>query len=223
MSSPDTTDRRIEAGMRAQLARRRAMLDTGRKHLGWKLGFGSPAAMQRLGTTGPLVGFLTDQSLLESGASCSIAGWKRAMLEPEIAAHIGSGGAIEALGVAIEIADLDPDVQDVEEILAGDIFHRHVLLGPPDASRAGGSVAGLSARVLRNGEEIASTSDPEAATGRVRDIVRSAAATLETNGLRLDAGDVVILGSVVPPIAVAAGETISVEVTPLGELEVRFV
>jgi 2-keto-4-pentenoate hydratase len=223
MSSPDTTDRRIEAGMRAQLALRGAMFEAGRKHLGWKLGFGSPAAMQRLGTTAPLVGFLTDQSLLQSGATCSIAGWKRAMLEPEVAAHIGAGGAIEALGVAIEIVDLDAAVQDVEEILAGDIFHRHVLLGPQDVSRAGGSVAGVSARVLRNGEQIASTSDPEATTGRVTEIVASAGATLEANGLRLEAGDVVILGSVVPPIQVAAGETIRVEMTPLGELEVSFV
>lgn len=209
--------------MRAQLARRQGMLDAGRRHLGWKLGFGSPAALQRLGTGSPLVGFLTDQSLLRSGATCSITGWKRAMLEPEIAAHIGPDGGIEALGAAIEIADIDPDVQDVEGILAGDIFHRHVLLGPPDASRAGGSVAGVSARVLRNGEEIASTSEPEASTGRVGDNVRAAAATLEAQGLRLGAGDVVILGSVVPPIQVAPGDNIRVEIAPLGELEVRFV
>ena len=223
MSSPGTTDARIDAGMRAQLARREAMLASGRRHLGWKLGFGSPAAMQRLGTNAPLVGFLTDQSVLRSGAACGIGGWKRAMLEPEIAAHIGPAGTIEGLGAAIELADLDADIQDVESILAGDIFHRHVLLGPPDVSRAGGSVAGITARVTRDGEEIASTSELEALTGRVVENVRSAAATLERYGLSLSAGDVIILGSVVPPIQVAAGQTIRVQIAPLGELEVRFV
>ena len=223
MGSPGTTDARIDAGMRAQLAKRDAMLASGRRHLGWKLGFGSPAAMLRLGTNAPLIGFLTDRSVLPSGAACTIAGWKRAMLEPEIAAHIGAGGTIEALGAAIELADLDPDVQDVESILAGDIFHRHVVLGPPDVSRAGGSVAGITARVTRDGEEIASTSEPEALTGRVVEIVRSAAATLERYGLSLSAGDVVILGSVVPPIQVATGQAIRVQIAPLGELEVRFV
>lgn len=222
MSSRNTTDARIEAGMRAQLARRSAMLASGRRHLGWKLGFGPAAAMQRLGTTAPLVGFLTDGSLLESGTTCSIAGWKRAMLEPEIAAHIGGEGQIAALGVAIEIADLDPDVQDVEAILAGDIFHRHVLLGPPVSSRAGGSAKGITARVLRDGEEIASTAEPEALTGRVTDIVPAAQATLERYGFGLVAGDVVILGSVVPPIQVAAGQAVRVDITPLGGLEVRF-
>ncbi len=223
MSSPGTTDARVEAGMRAQLARRGELLASGRRHLGWKLGFGSPAAMQRLGTTAPLVGFMTDGSLLPSGATCSIAGWKRAMLEPEIAAHIGDGGVIAALGVAIEIADLDPDVQDVESVLAGDIFHRHVLLGPPDSTRSGGSVEGIAARVLRDGVEMASTSEPESLTGRISDNLASAATTLESLGLGLRPGDVVILGSMVPPIPVEPGQSIRVEVDPLGALEVRFV
>lgn len=209
--------------MRAQLDRRRALLASGAHRLGWKLGFGSAAAMQRLGTSAPLVGFLTDRSLLPSGATCSIAGWKRAMLEPEIAAYVGDGGGIEALGAAIELADLDPEVQDVESILAGDIFHRHVLLSPADRSRAGGSVAGISVRVLRDGEEVASTSDPEALTGKVADNLRSAGATLKRHGLGLSAGEVVILGSVVPPVQVAAGQVIRVEIEPLGELEVRIV
>ncbi len=223
MSSPHTTESRIDAGMRAQLQKRGAMLASGRRHLGWTLGFGSAAAMQRLGTSAPLIGFLTDRSLLDSGATCSIAGWKRAVLEPEIAAYLGEGSEIEALGAAIELVDVDPDVQDVESILAGDIFHRHVLLSSPNRSRAGGSVAGISARVLRGGEEIASTSDPEALTGRVTDNLHAANATLERHGLGLRKGDVVILGSVVPPIQVAAGQSIRVVITPLGELEVRFV
>ncbi len=225
--------------MRRQLVGRNALLAAGRRHLGWKLGFGSPAAMQRLGLKFPLVGFLTDRSLLESGATISIMGagdqnrWTRAMLEPEIAVHAGadirpSAGeddvrrSIAALGAAIEIADVDPAVQDVESILAGDIFHRYVLLGPPDATRAGGDLAGINARVLRDGEEIAATSDPEALTGRLVEILRSAAATLESQGLALRAGDVVIAGSVVPPIAVDAGQVVRVEMSPLGVLEVRF-
>lgn len=199
------------------------MLASGSHHLGWKLGFGSAAAMQRLGTSAPLVGFLTDQSVLRSGATCSIAGWKRAMLEPEIAAYVGRDGGIEALGCAIELADLDPDVQDVESILACDIFHRHVLLSAPDRSRAGGSAAGISVRVLRDGTEIASTSEPEALTGGITANLRSADATLKEFGAGLSPGDVVILGSTVPPVHVAAGQTIRVEITPLGELEVRFV
>lgn len=229
----DATDGRVDAGMRAQLARRSELLAAGRRHLGWKVGFGSPAAMRRLGTRAPLIGFMTDLSRLESGATCSLAGWTRAVLEPEIACYMGADlaagadaarvrDAVAALGAAMEIADLDASVTDAESILATDIFHRHVVLGPPDASRAGGSVAGVTARVTRDGEEIAASDDPEALTGTLTDIIRSVAATLETQGMALRRGDVVIMGSLVPPIEVHAGERLRAQISPLGALEVRF-
>ena len=219
--------------MRLQLAHRELVLAQGRRHLGWKVGFGSPAAMKRFGTRAPLVGFMTDASLLDSGAVCSLAGWTRAMLEPEIAVHIGRdvaagadaeqvSGAISGLGAAIELADLDAAVEGVEAILAGDIFHRHVILGPPDPGRAGGSVEGIDARVTRDGEEVASTSDLQANTGKLLDVLASVAATLAGLGEALSAGDVVIMGSVVPPIEVHAGESVRVAMVPIGILEVRF-
>ncbi len=219
--------------MHAQLARRAEMLASGRRHLGWKVGFGSAAAMQRLGLAAPLVGFLTDGSRLETGATCRIAGWTRAVLEPEIAAYVGRDvppgadrravlEAISALGVAIEVADSDPAVQDVEAILAGDIFHRFVVLGPPDATRAGGSAEGVTVRVVRDGNEVASTESPEANTGRLGDVLASVAATLHDHGLGLRRGDVVITGSTVPPIEVHAGEKLRVEMQPLGALELDF-
>src|SRR5438067_3521539 len=37
--------------------------------------------------------------------------------------------AIAALGPAIELADLNPPPDDVEVVLAGNIFHRRVILG----------------------------------------------------------------------------------------------
>ena len=61
-------DPRVIAGMRAQFAQRQRLLDAGARPLGWKLGLGTPAAMEKAGTTAPLVGFLTDRGLLEPGA-----------------------------------------------------------------------------------------------------------------------------------------------------------
>jgi 2-keto-4-pentenoate hydratase len=48
----------IKKGMTAQLAKRRERMAAGEKPLGWKLGFGAPAAMQRLGLAAPLIGYL---------------------------------------------------------------------------------------------------------------------------------------------------------------------
>jgi 2-keto-4-pentenoate hydratase len=53
--------------MDRQLTLRQARLDAGETSLGWKVGFGAPAALERLGLDAPLVGFLTG-SLAPSGA-----------------------------------------------------------------------------------------------------------------------------------------------------------
>ena len=59
---------------------------------------------------------------------------------------------------------------------AADIYSRHVIFG--GASRAGGGVAGLTSRLIRRGVESASTTDPEALTGKLTDIVAHVANTL---------------------------------------------
>jgi 2-keto-4-pentenoate hydratase len=223
------SDARIERGMAAMLELRRARLDEGDRPVGWKVGFGAPAALELLGTDRPLVGFLTDRGLVEDGATVSLAGWTQPMLEPEIAVHLARDvegdathddvrAAIGGLSAAIELADLDPPPADPEAILAGNIYHRHVLLGPVDEGRA--SADGVHGRLLRDGEEIAATTTPEAATGELAEVVRSAAEVLAANGERLRAGDVLITGSMVPPVKVAPGETITAEIPPLGALTV---
>jgi 2-keto-4-pentenoate hydratase len=226
-------DLRVTNGMAAQLTMRREMLSSGARHLGWKVGFSTKAAMDRMGISAPLFGFMTDRSLLKPGSTLSIAGWTRAVLEAEVAVHLGSNvpagadeaevrAAIAGLGPAVELADLDPDVQDVEGILAGDIFHRHVLLGPVDVSRTGGSIAGVEARVFRDGEKIAGASGPADFPAETVVILQALAEVLEANGEALLAGDVVITGSIVPPVKVGTGQVLRAEISPLGEIEVRF-
>jgi 2-keto-4-pentenoate hydratase len=215
--------------MQAQLAMRRELMSSGARRLGWKAGFGSKTAMERLGTPTPLFGFLLDRTLLDSGSRVSIAGWTRAVFEAEVAVHLGSDvpsgatahatkAAIAGLGAAIELADPDPAVTRVEEILASDIFHRHVVLGPV---RPGGSLDGFECHVLRDGKEIAMTSDPTQLTGDMIAVLQALADVLEASGEALRAGDVVITGSVVPPIEVAPAQELRVETT-LGGIGVRF-
>lgn len=223
-------DPRVERGLLAQLTERRRRIDGGERPLGWKLGMGVPAAMQKLGTTAPLVGYLLESARLEPGATCDVAGWANPRLEPEVAVHMGADladgasreeaeRAIAGLGTAIELVDPDSDAADPEPILAGNIFQRHVLLGP---LRAGAGASGLSARVTRNGEEVATAGDATEATGDLVDLVAHVASTLEPAGERLRAGEVVICGSIVPALAVAPGDEIEVTVEPLGSIRVSF-
>ncbi len=205
-------DPRIAAGTTRMLAGRDAALASGAVHLGWKLGFGAPAAMEKFGIDHPIAGSLTRDRLLDSGASVDVSGWTKPVLEAEIAVHLGTDlgpgatpaealAAVSGWSVAIELADVDVPPTDLEEILAGNIFHRHVLLGPvvdalPDP---------LTFTVERDADVIALTSEPTALTGDLGAILASAAATLAACGAGLSAGDVVITGSVVPPIDLTRG------------------
>jgi 2-keto-4-pentenoate hydratase len=153
--------------------------------------------------------------------------------EPEIAVYLGkdvprgasreaAGAAISAIGPAIELADLDRAPDDVEAILAGNIYQRHVVLGARDASRAGCVLDGLVARVTRGGTQIAGTTESGSFTGDPLDIVRHVADLLAAFGERLRAGQLVITGSVVPPLFVEPGEEVVFALEPIGGVSVRF-
>lgn len=226
-------DPRVSRGMTAQLSRRRELLASGHKPLGWKVAFGSPAAMERLGINAPLIGFLTDRALIASGEMLSLSDWKKPVLEPEIAVHLSAdlpGGAdramasaaIGGLGPAIELADLRYPPDDIEGLLAGNINQRNVIVGSNDFSRAGGILGGLSGHVTRNGTQVASTSDVQALTGELIDIVRHVADMLAAFDEKLRAGQIIMAGSIVPPLWVEAGEEIAFHLEPVGSVAIRF-
>lgn len=233
MNSP-WDDPRIARGMATQLATRRARIAAGDPPLGWKVGFGAPAAMAKFNITAPLVGYLMRSGQLANGARASLAGWIKPVAEPEIAVIIGydlvpgsdhaaAAAAIAAVAPAIELADADLPFEDPEAILKGNIFQRHVLLGPLDPSRGGGSTAGLLGRIFRRGVETAHTSEPEALTGNLVGIVRHVADLLGAFGERLAAGDIIITGSVVPPLVVEPDEDdIAFDLEPVGSVSVSF-
>ena len=224
----------IQKGMTAQLATRRARIAAGEKPLGWKVGLGAPASMQKMGLQAPLVGYLMQRALLLSGGTASLKGYVKPVAEPEIAVRMardlaGGSSAADAVAAikevlpAIELADLDPvpAPDNLDAVLAGDIFQRHVVLC--GNTRAGGSVEGLPSRLTRRGAEANRTTDPEALTGKLGDIVAHVANTLAAFGEKLSAGDVIITGSITPPISIEADETeLAHAVDPIGEVSVNF-
>jgi 2-keto-4-pentenoate hydratase len=224
----------IQKGMPVQLAKRRARIAAGEKPLGWKVGLGAPAAMERLGLKAPVVGFLMQRALLLSGSTASFAGWAKPVAEPEICVRMArdlNGGATAADAIAavkeilpaIELADFDPPPtpDNLDVVLEGDIYQRHVLLC--GNTHPGAATSGLTSRLIRRGVEAASTTDPEALTGKLSDIVAHVANTLAAFGEKLSAGDVIITGSITPPIVLEADETELTHVLdPIGEVSVHF-
>jgi 2-oxo-3-hexenedioate decarboxylase len=216
---PPVSDERITRGMERQLADMRRALDRDERPLGYKLGFGTGPAMEKLGIDAPLVGHLLTANRLESGAVVDISNWGNPRLEPEIVARAGEKGEIAAIGAAIELIDLDPSVGDPEEILGRNIFQRHVLLGPVTE---GASTDDVSLHVLVNGEEVAAADDVTAATGELAGLVEHVAKTLKAAGASLERGDMVICGSIVPALEIGPGDEVEVSLAPLGTLAVSF-
>ncbi len=184
----------------------------------------------------PLLGYLTDRTVLSNDEALDTSSWAKGLIEFEVAVWIGetlgSGttpddarGAVRAVGPAIEVADLDlvPAPGTVEAILAGDIFHRGVLLGDRDETRAGIDIDGLTAVIEVDGEPFAETSDLEAITGRYDEVVATVANTLGAFGEHLVEGAVIITGSVVPPVPLDAGERFSFRLGDYAPLSLRRV
>jgi 2-keto-4-pentenoate hydratase len=226
-------DPRILRGMEKQLRLRQDRLKAGEKLVGWKVGFGAPAALQRLSLDAPLVGFLTDKVLLPSNATVSIQGWTKPAVEPEVAVYLGQDltgtidsasarAAIAALGPAIELADVHFPPDDVEAILAGNIYNRHVILGRADSSRAGCNLNGLIGRVSRNAGELPAISDVQALTGNIVDIVSHVAHLLSLFGEGLRAGEFIICGSIVPPLWAEPKDRIAYTLGPIDTIAVNL-
>jgi hypothetical protein len=72
----------IEA-LRRQLARRRALLDAGAAHVGWKIG-GAIAEIDALTAGAPLTGYLTSSTVLPPGAAYDAADARELRAETEV-------------------------------------------------------------------------------------------------------------------------------------------
>ncbi len=204
----------VERGTAALLTRRREMLAQGAQPLGWKIGFNLPKFQEKLGIDRPLAGFLTSEGLLEDGST-----WDDlpVVVESEVAVEIGDDGrSIVALMPALELAD-PPDLDlELEQILAGNIFHRAVAFGPRVETREPGA-----GRILVNGEEQHALSADQT-VANLDAMVDAIAGRLADAGEELQPGERIITGVLAPPHTAESGDTVRLELEALGGVELRF-
>jgi 2-keto-4-pentenoate hydratase len=197
----------VERGTEAMLMRRREILAQGAEPIGWKVGFNVPEIQRKLGLDAPVAGFLTSDSLIDES-------WDEypVVVESEVAVEIAEDGrSIAALLPALELVD-PPDLDlEIEQILAGNIFHRAVAFGPRVETTDAGA-----GRILVNGEERAVTPGP------LDEMIEAVAARLEAAGEQLRPGDRIITGVLAPPHEAQAGDTVRLELDALGAVELRF-
>jgi 2-keto-4-pentenoate hydratase len=207
--------------MATLLEKRERLLAEGALPIGWKVAFGTAAATEALGLTGPVVGFLTDRTVIAAGGKCAVAGWTTPKLEPEIGIWLGPGGeGVAGITAAIELADADRPMTDLEPVLAGDVYHRGVVLDPGATPQP---LAGpVAARIERDGEEIGATDDAEATVGKIDELAAYVVRYLSEFGVATAAGEVIISGSVTGLLDIAPGQRMRHELTGIGALEVAI-
>jgi 2-keto-4-pentenoate hydratase len=234
MLAPDARalDARIERGIVAQLKSLGARERTGDRHIGWKAAFRTQAAMDLVGIDRLLLGFMTEASVIEDGATVPLEGLKAPEFDLEIAVRLdadilpGSGAeavraAMGPLTVAIELNDYAPLPIDPEPVLATNTYHRAVVLGPFESGRR--EWPGCVATVELNGEEVHRREHPgELPGGDLVEVLQEMAELLAVCGAKLRAGEVIITGGLVPPVKVAPGDSIRTTVDPLGALGLSF-
>jgi 2-keto-4-pentenoate hydratase len=206
----------VERGTTAMLVRRREILAQGAEPVGWKVGFNISAAQEKLGIDGPLAGFLSSNGLLEDGAEVSLDDGPF-VVESEVAVELGPDGrSIVALLPALEVAD-PPDLdQDVETILAGNIFHRAVVFGPRVEANAPGA-----GRILVNGE-VEHSMAPGETGAHLEEMVEAVRRRLAAVDENLQPGQRIITGVLAPPHAAHPGDRVRLELDGLGGVELLF-
>ena len=217
-----------------ELERRR--LAAGEIPLGWKMALTSKAMQARLGIPQPVYGHLWTSGLHPDQAEVSVASFPDMRAEPEIAVLLKSG--LSGPGVtlpqvllatagylpAIEIGDMRAlsERRSQQMVHVCNAFNGGQLLGtritPP--TLVDGALEGMV--ITRNGEFCGSAAGAEI-MGHPLHAVMALANLLGQRGKKLEAGMIVLTGSLIPNITCRAGDTVRVSFTHLGSVTMRVV
>lgn len=230
---PDITVADAYAIQQRMLARR---LQAGERVVGKKVGVTSAAVMNMLGVFQPDFGWLTDAMVFNEGEAIPAATLIQPKAEGEIAFVLkkslqGPGitaadvlAATEGVMACFEI--VDSRIQDwkikIEDTVADNASCGVLVLGdrlvdPRDVDLV---TCGM---VLEKNGEIVATGAGAAALGHPANAVAWLANTLGAHGIALEAGEIVLSGSLGIMVPVAAGDNLRVSIGGIGGCSVRFV
>lgn len=182
---------------------------------GFKVGATARAMQEYLGLPGPLAGFMPGAGLHGSFSTLAFAGFVAPGVECEIAVHLGrdlppgpctaaqAAEAVDGVMAAIELVELRyPDIAafGAPLLVADQVFHAAAVLGTPQADWRALDLDALPGRVLVDGEERGHGLGRDLLGGPLRVLAWLAGSEEAAAFGGLRAGQVVMLGSVTPPV-----------------------
>lgn len=211
-------------------------LDAGERVIGKKIGVTSQAVQNMLGVHQPDFGFLTDRMQVADGATVTIDAY---MMQPRAEAEIalilkrdlkGPGvtpadvlDATEAIAPCFEIVDSRISNWDIRivDTVADNASCGVFVLGQARANPRAHDLAALEAKVFKNGQPL-SSGFGSAVQGSPLASVAWLANTLGAYGVSLDAGEIILSGSLVPLEPARPGDRFHMELVGIGTADITF-
>lgn len=211
-------------------------LQAGERVVGKKIGVTSAAVMNMLGVYQPDFGWLTDAMVYNEGEAIAASTLIQPKAEGEIAFVLKK--TLKGPGVtAADVLAATEGVMACFEIVDSRIQGWKIKIQDTVADNASCGVFVLGDRlvdprdvdlvtcgmVLEKNGEIVATGAGAAALGHPANAVAWLANTLGAHGIALEAGEVVLSGSLAIMVPVVAGDTLRVTIGGIGGCSVRFI
>lgn len=225
----------LDDAYRIQQLQIEGWLTAGRSIRGRKVGLTSQAMQRQLGVTQPDFGVLLDDFFLPENTDIDTARFLQPRIEPEVAfllRHELRGPGVHAAQAIDAIEWVLPAIELIDSRIAD--WKIGFFDTVADNASSGGVILGSSPRrvdaldlrlqganVRRNGL-LEATGAGAAVLGSPINALVWLANTLGERGVALEAGQVILPGSITRSIPVAAGDTVSVDFAGLGRVTARF-
>jgi len=227
----------IDDAYRISLAILEQRIADGEKVIGKKIGVTSKAVQDMLGVHQPDFGFLTDRIQYPDGADISIAG--SGLIQPRAEGEIafvlkqdlnGPGitrqQVLAATGYVAPCFEIvDSRIEDwnikIADTIADNASCGVFALGAARVAPEALDLANVRLDLIRNGE-LHSSGLGSAVQGHPAEAVAWLANTLGRFGVTLNAGDIILSGSLVPLVPVQPGDVFNLSISDIGTASLRF-
>lgn len=188
--------------------------ETGSSLVGWKIGATTDSMQEYLGVDGPAYGRIMASNVHESGAALAAGSFRNPGIECEIGMRLDGdagyapytsdtvGDIVGSIFPAIEIVENrygDFLARGTPLLIADDFFHKACVLGDEITDWQDINLASVAGRTLIDGEEKGSGTGADV-MGHPFEALAWLANTLNEHEIRLQAGQIVLTGSVAPVI-----------------------
>ena len=218
----------LEEGIAAQVAM--AQLQDQAAPAGFKIGATAARMQDYLGLTGPIAGFMPRANLFASGSTLAFAPYLNPGVECELAVHLArdlpprptaideAAAAVDLLMCGIEIVEnryQDLHAFGTPALAADQAFHAGAVLGTPTSDWREIDLAALQGAITIDGAVMGRGTGGDL-LGHPMEALAWLAGSAEAAAFGgLKAGQVIMLGSVTPPVWLQGPATIEVSFPPL--------